>query len=192
ELTIEPAEPGSDAAPLLQEVVPLPNLTVRFMDKLLTIPPKILRNGAIAAPTDRVADRDVIEISPRNRLQDIVEWLQERGEIPKQKETSISVTVNQKPVTLTRKTPWQYTRQGQPALAEDIVYDGDVITASPAAGPEEPSFILSDVLSTVELEVPNLQSGGTLRILLNGKAAGFTSPIKDGDTIEISWAKLEK
>ncbi|NLY29526.1 MAG: cell division protein FtsA, partial [Firmicutes bacterium] len=192
DLTIEPAEPGADAAPLLQDIVPLPALTVRFFDRLLTIPPKILRNGAAASPTDGVADRDVIEVTPRNRLRDIVEWLQEQGETPEHKETSIAVTVNQTPVTLVRKTAWQYTRQGEPALPEDIVRDGDVITAAPAADLEEPSFILSDVFSAVEFETPNLQSGGTLRILLNGKAAGFTSPIKDGDTIEITWAKLER
>ena len=40
DLTIEPAEPGADAAPLLQEIVPLPTLTIKFFDRLLTIPPR--------------------------------------------------------------------------------------------------------------------------------------------------------
>lgn len=192
DLTVEPAEPGSDAAPLLEEVVPLPTLTVTFMDRLLSIPPKILRNGVPASPTDRLADRDVIEVTPRNRLRDVLEWLRERGEIPEEQETSISVTVNQKPLTLVRKTLWQYTRQGQPAALDDIVQDGDVITAVPMDGSTESGFILSDIFSAVELELPSVQSGGSLKIILNGKEAGFTSPIGSGDTIEIAWVKLEK
>ncbi|MGI6566032.1 MAG: cell division protein [Firmicutes bacterium] len=192
DLTIEPAEPGADAAPLLQDIVPLPSLTISFLDRMITVPPKILRNGVSAAPTDRAADRDVIEVLPRRRLKDIVEWLQEQGEMPRCQEASISVTVNQQPVTLARKAAWHYTRQGQPAHPEDVVRDGDVITVTAAASPEQPSFILSDVFSAVELQRPNAQAGGTLKILLNGKAAGFTTPIADGDAIEISWARPEK
>lgn len=254
-LTIEPPQAGEDAAPHLREIAVIPPpLTIQWGEKLLAIPPKILRNGKVASPEDIAVDRDVIEITPRKHVGDVIRWLQSRGEVAdhfplhyilngKQRvyrqglsiwvngtratdevelkkgdilqtepvieqltigklhelwakelgtdtrHHTISITFNQKPITLAQATVWKYTLAGKPATPNTIIRDGDEITIAPVTDFEEPSFILSDVFRAADFKLPDPKAGGKLQILLNGKPAGFTSPIEDGDVIEISWVK---
>lgn len=254
-LTIKPPLPGEDAAPPLKEVAAIPPpLSIQWGETLLTVPPKILRNGKVASSQDIVADRDVIEITPRKHVGDVIKWLQDRGEIAdsaplnylqngKQRMYSqglsiwvngaratdavelengdilqtepeteqltigklhelwakelgtdtehytISVTFNDKLMTLTHDAIWKYTLEGEPATPDTVIHDGDTITITQTIDSEEPSFILSDVFRTADFRVPDSKVGGKLTILLNGKPAGFTSPIEDGDVIEIRWTK---
>lgn len=254
-LIIDPPRPGEDAAPTLQEITSLPPpLTIFWGERRITVPPKILCNGKLASPTDRIADRDVIEIIPRQQVDDIIQWLQDQGKIAGdstlnytlngQKATyrqricvsvngmqatddvelengdvlhiepeaepltigrlherwarklatditpdSISITFNQKSMTLVRDTVWEYKRQGRLAAPTDIIQEGDVITITPVIDSEGPRFILSDIFRASDFTTPEHQRGGVLRILINGEPAGFTSPIDDGDVIEIGWVR---
>ncbi|NMB12305.1 MAG: hypothetical protein GX977_08465 [Firmicutes bacterium] len=256
-LIIEPPEPGQDATPILQEITSLPPpLPIYWGERLVAVPARILRNGKMASPTDRVADRDIIEITPCKRLGDIIEWLQAQGEIieeitsgdsvnytlngqkavytrgiyvsvngvqatdetelangdilqiepeaeqltigklhelwakkltPDTTHDSISITFNREPLTLTRDTVWKYTRQGRPAAPTEIIQEGDVITITPVIDSGEPRFILSDIFRASDFNTPKHQPGGILQILINEEPAGFTSPIDNGDVVEIGW-----
>jgi cell division ATPase FtsA len=254
-LTIEPPQPGEDAAPPLKEIAAIPPpLTIQWGETLLTVLPKILRNGKVASPEDIVADRDVIDITPRKHVGDVTKWLQDRGELadstplhytlngkqrmyrqglsiwvngalasdevelengdilqtepdteeltigklhelwPKELGTdtghyTISVTFNGKLITLTHDAVWKYTLNGKTTTPNTTIHDGDTITITPTIDSEEPSFILSDVFRAADFKVPDPKARGKLQILLNGKPAGFTSPITDSDVIEIGWIK---
>lgn len=255
-LTIEPPQPGEDAPSILRDIVNIPPpLMVQWHGRELAIPPRVMRNGKPASPADRVEDRDVIETMPRKHINDLIDWLQEQGEIPhvspirytlngteaiysqgiiirvngveatgemelkdgdvihiegepepltmakihrvwaeqleaNAKHHFITVTFNQKPLTLMHETGWKYIRRNQPSRPDDIIQDGDVLTITPITDSERPEYILSDVFRDPNLAIPEPRAGGRLRILLNGKPAGFTSPIDDGDVIEIGWKDL--
>jgi cell division ATPase FtsA len=100
---------------------------------------------------------------------------------------SISVTYNGQPITLVQEFSWNYTCQGLPVSPDDIVQDGDEIAIGQKGNPEDIGFILNDVFRSSTFAPPESKRGGILKILCNSTAAGFTSPIGDGDIIEVYW-----
>ena len=81
-VTIKQGEPGKDATPKIQDLLTLPPpITIYWRDRELVIPPMIMKNGENASETDYVADRDVINIMPRQTVKDAITWLHSQGEI---------------------------------------------------------------------------------------------------------------
>ncbi|NMB46561.1 MAG: hypothetical protein GX998_09155 [Firmicutes bacterium] len=149
-------------------------------------------NGQQANDEMELSNGDVLHVAPESerltigRLHEL--WSEEL--ISDTHHHSISITFNRQPMTLQQDTGWKYTRRGEPATSEELIHDGDEISITPAISSEEPNFILNDIFRHPDFELPQPQAGGTLRILLNGEPAGFTSPIKDGDEVEIVWASF--
>lgn len=90
----------------------------------------------------------------------------------------ISVTVNGQLVTL---EPEGIKAQvnGQPQPLDYTVHNGDQITYDEKGY----SFIVTDVFRFYEPDPQFTASGG--QILVNNQIAGFTTPLKDGDVIEL-------
>jgi hypothetical protein len=76
------------------------------------------------------------------------------------------------------------TRNGQPCKPEDPVADGDVLTAPP---PDAASLIFADLLAHVDVAKTPPPGSSRLVMLLNGRSAEFTSPVRDGDKVELAW-----
>lgn len=95
---------------------------------------------------------------------------------------SITILVNGQEVTLSKKEPTP-TANGQIVSFDYIIRPLDRIQYQPHSPRSLDSYILTDIFGNYEPDPSFIQTGG--RILLNGQEAGFTTPIKHGDTIEL-------
>lgn len=75
--------------------------------------------------------------------------------------------------------------RGQRLTLEDLVTDGMEIRLE---GYDDMP-ILSDILPYIKLPEPT-GTGETLKILVNGLPGEFTTPLRNGDRIEITWSNL--
>lgn len=92
---------------------------------------------------------------------------------------AITVKVNGEEVRLRGKGA-SIVIDGEPAGIYDEVHDGARITLNR----EESRAILSDIFNVVEIK-PAINA--KLFIKVDGKSAGFTTPIKEGSQIDLSW-----
>lgn len=98
------------------------------------------------------------------------------------KETpQITVNVNGHDIHLSRKeqTP---LANGQEVSFDYVIRPHDRIEYSPGSTGALSSYIVTDIFRDHEPDEAFAKKGG--KILVNGKAAGFTTPIKHGDTIK--------
>lgn len=132
------------------------------------------RNGRPARPTDPVQDGDVWEVRD-NGDATVARVLELAGE-PLEK--TLTITLNGEPTTLS--LPVDVRLNGRPAAPEDRVRDGDRIETSAAAAAE-----LYQILPFAGVS-PD-QADGRLVLLVRGRAAGFTTPVSDGDDVVIRY-----
>lgn len=76
----------------------------------------------------------------------------------------------------------QITLNGQPAALDAVAQDGSEITYTIS---EKSATMISDVLLAAEFKPPSALSQVKVEILLNNHPAEFTSPVKNGDAIDI-------
>jgi molybdopterin converting factor small subunit len=107
-----------------------------------------------------------------------------RDQIPAPKEGApqITVSVNGQSIQLTRKEPVPLVN-GQEVSLDYELKPYDRIEYSPGADNILEAYIVTDIFRDFEPDEVFSKKGGT--ILVNGETAGFTTPIKHGDTIEL-------
>lgn len=107
-----------------------------------------------------------------------------RDQIPAPKEGApqITVSVNGQSIQLTRKEPVPLVN-GQEVSLDYELKPYDRIEYSPGADNILEAYIVTDIFRDFEPDEVFSRKGGT--ILVNGETAGFTTPIKHGDTIEL-------
>lgn len=101
--------------------------------------------------------------------------------IPAEEMPQITVNVNGENVPLTRKEPTPLVN-GQEVSFDYIIRPHDRIEYNPGSTGVLSSYIVTDIFRDYEPDGAFVKKGGY--ILVNGKAAGFTTPIKHGDTVE--------
>jgi hypothetical protein len=79
--------------------------------------------------------------------------------------------------------PPAITRNGRPVSPEEPIHENDVIAVTP--GRESPIF--AHLLAHVGIALSPPPGKSRLDMMLNGGAAEFTTPIKDGDIVDLSW-----
>ena len=81
-ITIQPGEPGKDAAPRIEEIIELPTeVVIEWKGQEIVVPPLIMRNGKPASGQDIAEDRDVIYATDKQTVETALQWLHKRGEI---------------------------------------------------------------------------------------------------------------
>lgn len=140
-------------------------------------PPRLLANGRGCDPDYRPRPGDRIEWSPSAPanlcLRDLV------GELPVRQQ--IKVLVNGEPKWLEAGGA-RILLNGQPAGADDPVPpEAEIVVETANSQPP----ILSQALKDLNLTPP--PNAGAIKLRVNGQEAAFTTPLKDGAEIEISF-----
>lgn len=140
-----------------------------------SVSPTLLLNGqsatvsAVVEPDDSIS---FIEPEPP-KLSDVVDI--------SEADTHISVRFNQRPIKIP-VAGFQLTLDGQSAELDAVVKEGCEVKYALS---ERTSIMVSDVLLAAEFKPPNAQSQVRFEILLNRSPAEFTSPVKNGDSIDV-------
>ena len=100
---------------------------------------------------------------------------------PTEEMPPITVNVNGENVQLTRKDPVPLVN-GQEVTFDYVIRPHDRIEYNPGSTGVLGKYIVTDIFRDYEPDGDFAKRGG--RILVNGAIAGFTTPIKDGDSIE--------
>lgn len=155
---------------------------VNDTERTYTVWPKYTINGQSACLDTIIksGDRISTEFGPMPTLGEIL-GLADCGD------QSITVFLNGKKITVPTKR-YTFTIDGQPARLSDGVPENSIIEYSCY---EQSCPMLSEVLLTAEFNPRNLQPGTCVDILLNGQAAEYTAPVKNGDAVDIIIAGVE-
>lgn len=140
-------------------------------------PPRLLANGRGCDPDYRPRPGDRIEWSPSAPaalcLRDLV------GELPVRQQ--IKVLVNGEPKWLEAGGA-RILLNGRPAGADDPVPpEAEIVVETASSQPP----ILSQALKDLNLTPP--PNAGAIKLRVNGQEAAFTTPLRDGAEIEISF-----
>ncbi len=81
---------------------------------------------------------------------------------------------------------WSFTVAGKPAAAADTVRPGSYVDYSCY----EIQPMVSDVLLAAEFDPRSLPPGSRVGIMVNGEAAEFTTPVKNGDKVDVAVGKI--
>jgi cell division protein FtsA len=79
-----------------------------------------------------------------------------------------------------------FTVAGKPATAADVARPGSYVDFSSY----EIRPMVSDVLLAAAFDPHSLPAGSRVSVLVNGKAAEFTTPVKNGDKVELAVGKI--
>ncbi len=137
---------------------------------------RVLLNGVEVGLDAKVRDGDRIDLLDLREVSYKV-----RDLISVAPPKKVKVYVNNKPIDVS----WGETTvliDGKPASLEDTVYNGAKIEVRESIGNGP---ILSHVFRVFPVEEILREKRGYIRMKVNGEEAGFTTPIKDGDRIEI-------
>ncbi len=149
-------------------------------------PFRIYKNSSIADLSDTISEGDELSYEPFTPLLRVGDLLnQENSDFP---EDEINVFVNGESITL-KGYGMRILKNGIRVDRDEAVEDGDEIQVSrdPEIAP-----ILADIFNFFEFERTPPSATTRLVMLLNGRDAQFTTPIKDGDKIRIYWKDESK
>ncbi|NLN16558.1 MAG: hypothetical protein GX182_04455 [Firmicutes bacterium] len=138
--------------------------------------PEVFVNGRRAALATALTKGDEISIRPREDKPTLASVAAKLGLA----DISITVDFNGQKVTLTSPALSRLRVNG-----ETVHEDAELKAHDRIAILEPRPFILSDIFRFVAFDPP--QKGGALKIQVNGQAAGFTTPINEGDSITIAF-----
>lgn len=180
-ILVEPAQNGRDARAFVRDYLPPGGGKKIFLDdRLLVLEPVCTLNDVPATPDT--------EIHADDRL-----WIDTRWTVEK--------LARREGIDLAR---WRVLANGTPVHDDYLLADGDrlILAAAEAAGREDGAVtvtvngapvvldgfrapILLDIFNFIDADL--LRREGNLRILLNGRSAAYTDPLRDGDVIELAW-----
>ncbi len=136
-----------------------------------------LVNGSPAENDTPVRDGDRIEWRPREVTMRVV--LEQAGFSMSE---PVRVTVNGSPVLI--PPICELRKNGKPASLETPVEDGDLLEVLEAGsgGP-----LLNQLFTLVDFDPTPPRTGARLILKVNGKPARFTTPLKEGDKVDLYW-----
>lgn len=139
----------------------------------------ILRlNGALAGPETPVQTGDQLAITP---VEPLTVGEAAAGRLHEAKR--VRVMVNGQPYVVANGTA-QVTRNGRPASPGDLVAENDAI----AVLPDTAAPIFADLFPLIGISAAPPSPQAALVMRLNGEAAEFITPLRDGDQAEVRWA----
>jgi len=142
--------------------------------------PKIQRNGETITLSTPLAEGDEIDFIEA-KAPKLSEVLNNAA-----LETHMTITFNKAECQIPSAS-CDISVNGHPANSSTIIRDGSDIRYSRS---ERKATIVSDVLLAAEFQPPSALSKVSFKILLNGQPAEFTSPVKNGDTIDVVLTPL--
>lgn len=137
---------------------------------------KVMLNGSLASLDSPIKDGDRIDLLDLREVSYRV-----RDLLPNLEDKKIRVYVNERPLEM-RWGGLSVFLDGRLASLEDLLYDGARVEVKESYS-EHP--ILSHIFKYISIEEILKGKKGYVRMRVNGEEAGFTTPIKDGDKIEI-------
>jgi cell division protein FtsA len=185
-VTVEPAADGADARCTVGDLLPADGLVRIALDGCeLALEGLCLVNGEPAAPDRLLREGDTVEICAALTLEEIA------AEYAGRPLSDVMITVNGEPADPTCRP-----RQGDrveliPAGAAGTPpgrWDAREITVrvngQPVTLTGRSSYIFVDALARVELDLSRVRP--PVLLLLNGRPAGLTDELRDGDEVEVS------
>jgi cell division protein FtsA len=174
------AVPGSPARPTVAEIIQGESCRVTLEGKKIALPVKWTLNGIKASTDELINEGDRIEINRIRNLGELAKTfgLPEKGFI--------------------------YTVNGKRADFSHVLRDGDSISLCEEARDRvinvmvngkglklpyrEQPYIFVDLFSFMDFDVDKAK--GRIELAINGKKAGYTDIIREGDSIEIYWGRV--
>jgi cell division protein FtsA len=188
-LFIEPGMDGEDANVCVKDLIEeIGTLDVYVNDVLYSLPPILLCNGLPCGMTEKVNDRDRIEVHLPQTLKEVIAHTNQRAEL---ETTQINYRLNNQPRTVTVEGV-QLFLNGKEAFPASKVIQGDrvVIQQSPIDRLTVHSLIPEDQRAAISITVtfngekislPLVQT----ELFVNGIAADMNQMIQDGDELVV-------
>ncbi|HWP79962.1 MAG TPA: cell division FtsA domain-containing protein [Candidatus Acidoferrum sp.] len=138
--------------------------------------PEYTLNGVRCGPTATVADNDIIATVPV-----VAPTLGELLGLSEAAEAAHIVLFNGGKCRVPLRR-WSFTVAGKPAKMDDAARPGSYVDYTCY----EVQPMVSDVLLAAEFDPRSLPTGSRISVLVNGAEAEFTTPVKNGDNVEVS------
>ncbi len=135
----------------------------------------IKKNGKRTKPDEKVSPGDSVTYEQK-------EDLKLRDILPKIPEKSLTVTVNDKRIVLSKTNVYVNKK---PASLDTLIKGGDSVEYEIDTKPYQP--ILVDIFNAIQFSTDPPPDKSHLKILVNSQEVTYTQPLKDGDNIEIYW-----
>lgn len=142
--------------------------------------PEYVLNGVHCGPSATVIDNDVIATVPA-----AAPTLGELLGLDEAAEAAYVVLFNGDKCRVPLRR-WSFTVAGKPAGPEATVRPGSYVDYSCY----EIQPMVSDVLLAAAFDPRSLPSGSRIGVLVNGEAAEFTTPVKNGDKVDVAVGKI--
>lgn len=161
--------------------LPLYTFTVNGVRRSYTADYIMCVNGSPASLNDSVNDGDEIEcIAPREAPPLLCDLLDLDDAVNK----SITVLVNGNSLTIELEKICIFMNGSPATLTTPLINGADIIFEHST----QPVPIVSELLLQYEDEIlPQIKQGGKLNLTLNGAAANYAAPLKNGDRLDWSW-----
>jgi cell division protein FtsA len=177
-------QPGTLAEVLALAGRPTDSLEYRYIvngnERTFVRWPEYMLNGVRCGPAAQVTDNDIIATLPV-----VTPTLAELLGLDEEAEEAYIVLFNGGKCRVPLRR-WSFTVAGKPAAAADTVRPGSYVDYSCY----EIQPMVSDVLLAAEFDPRSLPPGSRVGILVNGEAAEFTTPVKNGDKVEVAVGKI--
>ncbi|MCL5981962.1 MAG: hypothetical protein M1571_05520 [Firmicutes bacterium] len=139
--------------------------------------PKTVRvNGRAAVHNTPVSDGDLIETRLDGSYPTVSTLTEARSE-------KIELHVNKQLLSVPVKEVF-FKKDGDDVPAETLLFHGDNVEIREV----DYERTLADILDLVKLPSPPPSGGNRLVLRINGRDAQFTTPVKNGDLLEIGWS----
>ncbi len=191
-VTIQKAVRGEDARAAVGDFAGgYPELPLRICGQLENIGPQYFVNGRQVSPDREIADGDRVEIREVKTVLQLAEikgidlFVQEIYVNGKRASEEKNLFPGDAVEFVRKKAPEAAApgpagRSG-PARAIEITVNGRKVLLS-----NKNSYIFVDVFNHIDVG-PVPTSGTKIRLVLNGRQAGYTDPLEDGDVVEVGW-----
>lgn len=193
-ILLEPGNNGEDASIRVQDLIEeIGTLDVYVNDVLYSLPPILLRNGFPCEMTEKVDDRDQIEIHFPRTLEEVIANTNQQAMLAT---TYLNYRLNHQPHSITVNSV-QLFLNGKEAFLSSRITQGDrvMIQPTPFPHPTIDSLIPQDQRVAISITVafngekislPIVQT----EVTVNGKPAEKDQIIQDGDELAVKTKTL--
>lgn len=208
EIVFEPAVPGEDASPALEDVVHFqPPCNVFYNGTEVEIGTRATVNGLSAEPEQKLCARDKVQIYSVSTLRELLQFLGEdegrtftiNGKTAKPdtalcKDDRIEYAKTAaEPQKTQTQPPLQATKPSEEAAAQPqenrihITLNHAPLNLKPK--PDKTPYRLIDMLNLVDIDLSKPQ--GNIVLHVNGQDAAYLQALADGDRVDIYWEKRQ-
>lgn len=177
---VQEATAGGKARPTVAEIIQEESCQIILEDKRIALPVKWTLNGEQASTDEFINEGDNLEII---RIRTLGEFIDTCG-LPREGYT--------------------YSVNGRKASFEHILNDGDNVVPL-EKGPDktitivvndrelklpyrDKPYIFVDLFNFMDFDIDRAK--GKIDLAINGKRAGYTDMVKDGDDVQIHWSRV--